>query len=113
MKTKKNYLQLDETADTRWFGIVVAANPFGQLICAPLIGWWCNKVNGTRIPSIACVVVFILANIWYGILPIHSTGGKYFILISRFLSGASSGIVLPISELTINCCMHSDREIRR
>ena len=83
--------QLDAEANKEWLGGIVAANPLGQLIFSPLIGWWCNRVNSIGIPSLFCLVLFILSNAWYAVLPLHRINAKYYMFAARFLIGVSSG----------------------
>ena len=72
---------------------VVALNPIGQVIFSPILGWLANKLHGVRLIGIVTSIVFIIANILYAILSVFPTGdGRYIaLLISRFLTGATSG----------------------
>lgn len=72
---------------------VVALNPIGQVIFSPILGWLANKLHGVRLIGIVTSIVFIIANILYAILSVFPTGdGRYAaLLISRFLTGATSG----------------------
>ena len=72
---------------------VVALNPIGQVIFSPILGWLSDKLNGVRWIGIGTSVVFIIANILYAILSVFPTNdGRYAaLLISRFLTGATSG----------------------
>ncbi|ODM98429.1 Major facilitator superfamily domain-containing protein 8 [Orchesella cincta] len=85
--------QLDENVKKEWLGWVVAANPLGQLIFSPIIGWWCNRIDSVRVPSLFCLILFIVSNCWYGVLPIHGSNAVWFILAARFLVGISSGSI--------------------
>ena len=72
---------------------VVALNPIGQVIFSPILGWLSDRLNGVRWIGIGTSVVFIIANILYAILSVFPTNdGRYAaLLISRFLTGATSG----------------------
>ena len=78
------------------YSTVVAINPLGQMIFAPLLGHLYNKMGAVRPIGLACAVVFIIGNLLYSILSvIPSTNGRYAtLLISRFLTGASAGNIV-------------------
>lgn len=86
-----SHFKLDDTVNKEWLGWVVAANPLGQLIFSPLVGWWCNKIESVRTPSLVCLILFIVSNVWYAVLPLHDKGAVWFICVARFLVGVSSG----------------------
>lgn len=72
-------------------GFVVAANPFGQMIFSPLVGWWSNKLGSIRIPLIVSLIVFTLASGMYSSLELFPSYRKHWMLWSRFMVGVSSG----------------------
>lgn len=71
-------------------GIIVAGHPLGQMIFSPLIGWWSNKSKTIHIPLLLCIALFTTANIWYSLLELNSGHRKYWMLVTRFLTGISS-----------------------
>lgn len=75
-------------------GYVVAANPFGQMLFSPLLGWWANKVGSIRVPVLVSLAVFILSSAIYSSLEAFDEYRKYWMLLSRFLVGVSSGDLL-------------------
>ncbi|XP_068240919.1 major facilitator superfamily domain-containing protein 8-like [Palaemon carinicauda] len=78
-------------------GWVVAANPLGQVLASPLIGYWGNKAGSVRIPCIVTVIVYILGNAMYSMLEgLNSLGpmaSYYGMIVSRFIVGMSSANV--------------------
>jgi ceroid-lipofuscinosis MFS transporter 7 len=72
-------------------GYVVGANPFGQMIFSPLIGWWGNRVVSIRLPLMFSLIIFILSSACYSMLEIFSSHHKYWMLGARFFVGVSSG----------------------
>lgn len=87
-----DYLQkkLDSTG-VEFMTLAVAANPLGQMIFSPLIGWWSNKLGSSRLPMLITLAIFTFASGFYSILeilPIESR--KMAMLVSRFLVGVSS-----------------------
>jgi len=85
--------QLEKEPHKELLGWVIAANPIGQLIFSPLIGWFCTFLNSIRLPSIFCLFVFIVSNVWYALLPLHQENAQYFMMFARFLVGISSGSI--------------------
>lgn len=71
-------------------GLIVAANPLGQMIFSPLFGWWSNKRASIRLPLLCSLALFTVASIIYSSLELRPPNVKYWMLISRFLIGVSS-----------------------
>ena len=86
---------MDENQLTPIYGWMVAANPIGQMIAAPILGVISNKMGSIRGVGIGCAIAFILGNFLYAIPSLLPQGnGRIWILIaSRFITGLSSGIV--------------------
>ncbi|XP_051175017.1 major facilitator superfamily domain-containing protein 8 isoform X2 [Leptopilina boulardi] len=69
----------------------VAANPLGQMIFSPLVGWWSNKLGSSRLPMLITLAIFTFASGLYSILEILPLEGrKSAMLVARFLVGVSS-----------------------
>lgn len=87
-------------------GLIVAANPLGQMIFSPLFGLWSNKSGSIRIPLLCSLALFTFASILYSSLEFVTSYVKYWMLISRFLIGVSSGkffvIALPKTSKQLN-----------
>ncbi|OAD61350.1 Major facilitator superfamily domain-containing protein 8 [Eufriesea mexicana] len=62
--------KLDSGAGKEFMGYVIAANPLGQMLFSPLIGWWADKRGSIRIPLLSTLALFILASGMYSILEI-------------------------------------------
>ncbi|XP_030373416.1 major facilitator superfamily domain-containing protein 8 isoform X2 [Scaptodrosophila lebanonensis] len=71
-------------------GLVVAANPLGQMIFSPLFGWWSNKLGTIRLPLLLSLVLFTVASGFYSSLELRPDNVKFWMVISRFLIGVSS-----------------------
>lgn len=84
------YIQLDPASTKGFYSVIVAANPLGQFIFSPLIGYWTNKSASIRIPIITSLVIFILSNAFYSSLDLINNGVKYWMLIIRFFTGVAS-----------------------
>lgn len=72
-------------------GYIVAANPLAQMIFSPIFGWWSNKIGSIRIPVLASMVLFAIGNAVYSLLDVFEDNRKYWMLLTRFLVGISSG----------------------
>ncbi|XP_046808658.1 major facilitator superfamily domain-containing protein 8 isoform X2 [Lucilia cuprina] len=71
-------------------GLIVAANPLGQMIFSPLFGWWSNKIGSIRLPLLSSLALFTVASAIYSSLEMRPDHVKYWMLVSRFLIGVSS-----------------------
>lgn len=83
-------LQLDPDAGKEFMGLIVAANPLGQMIFSPIFGWWGNKLGKIRLPLLLSLSLFTLASGIYSSLELRPDNVKYWMLSSRFLIGVSS-----------------------
>nr|CAD7586475.1 unnamed protein product [Timema genevievae] len=83
--------KLDPAAGKEFMGYVVGANPLGQMLFSPLVGWWGNKTGSIRLPLLSSLAMFTLASAAYSMLEIFNTYRKYWMLLARFFVGVSSG----------------------
>ncbi|XP_032290420.1 major facilitator superfamily domain-containing protein 8 isoform X2 [Drosophila virilis] len=81
--------ELDPSAGKEFMGMIVAANPLGQMIFSPIFGWWGNKLGTIRLPLLLSLALFTLASALYSSLELVDNV-KYWMLASRFLIGVSS-----------------------
>ncbi|CAD5230795.1 unnamed protein product [Bursaphelenchus okinawaensis] len=83
------YLQrLDPEVSEPFVGFSVAFYSFGQILCAPLIGWWSNKIKNIRIPIIFAISLQMLGNFIYLFAQVFERpNGKYAVAVSRFVCG--------------------------
>ncbi|KAK7871617.1 hypothetical protein R5R35_001804 [Gryllus longicercus] len=82
--------KLDPGAGKEFMGYVVGANPLGQMLFSPLVGWWGNYLGSIRIPSLFSLALFTLASGIYSTLELFPSHHKYWMLGARFLVGVSS-----------------------
>ncbi|XP_044779069.1 major facilitator superfamily domain-containing protein 8 isoform X2 [Drosophila simulans] len=82
--------KLDPDAGKEFMGLIVAANPLGQMIFSPIFGWWGNKLGKIRLPLLLSLSLFTLASGIYSSLELRPDNVKYWMLSSRFLIGVSS-----------------------
>lgn len=81
-------------------GIIVAANPFGQIIFSPIFGLWANKASSVRVPLIVSMLIFCIASAAYSCLDIIESNVKYWMVITRFFVGVSSANIGITTFLT-------------
>ncbi|XP_054085670.1 major facilitator superfamily domain-containing protein 8 isoform X1 [Zeugodacus cucurbitae] len=82
--------KLDPKAGKEFMGLIVAANPLGQMIFSPLFGWWSNRIGSIRLPLLCSLVLFTFASGLYSSLEMRPDNVRFWMLISRFLIGVSS-----------------------
>lgn len=81
---------MEPDAGKDFMGFVVAANPLGQVIFSPLVGWWSNKLGTTHLPLLLTVAIFTIASGWYSILESFTEYRKWHMLAARFFTGVSA-----------------------
>jgi len=86
---------LDSTAGKEFMGYVVAANPIGQMLFSPLVGWWGNKRGSVRLPLLVTLALYTVASAVYSILEVIPGDKKNYMLVARFFVGVSSGRFFP------------------
>ncbi|KAH1022325.1 hypothetical protein HUJ04_011746 [Dendroctonus ponderosae] len=101
--------KLDPTAGKEFMGFIVAANPFGQMIFSPLVGWWSNKLGSIRVPLIVSLLVFTGASAIYSCLELFGGNVKHWMLWSRFLVGVSSANVAACRSYLSAATKYSER----
>ncbi|XP_017876594.1 major facilitator superfamily domain-containing protein 8 [Ceratina calcarata] len=82
--------KLDSTAGKEFMGWVIAANPLGQMLFSPLVGWWGDKRGSIRLPLLSTLALFTFASGMYSILEVVPGDKKMYMVAARFLVGVSS-----------------------
>ncbi|XP_034189832.2 CLN7/MFS domain-containing 8 isoform X1 [Osmia lignaria lignaria] len=82
--------KLDKKASKEFMGYVVAANPLGQMLFSPLVGWWGDKRKSMRLPFLTTIALFVFASGMYSVLEILPGNRKMYMIAARFLVGVSS-----------------------
>jgi MFS family permease len=72
-------------------GYVVAANPLGQMLFSPLVGWWGNRRDSVRLPVLITLALFTLTSAAYSAIEVLPGDHKTVMIASRFFVGVSSG----------------------
>lgn len=98
--------QLDPAAGKEFMGYIVGANPLGQMLFSPLVGYWGNKMGSIRIPLLCSLALFTMSSAVYSSLEIFpSVNIKYWMLGARFFVGVSSGMLVRYVD---NLCLHKN-----
>lgn len=71
-------------------GLVVAANPLGQMVFSPIFGYWSNKMKSIRFPLMASMAIFCISSAVYSTLDMFDSHVKYWMFLARFFVGVSS-----------------------
>ncbi|XP_076246546.1 CLN7/MFS domain-containing 8 [Calliopsis andreniformis] len=82
--------KLDNTAGKEFMGYVVAANPLGQMLFSPLVGWWGDRRGSIRLPLLSTLFLFTFASGLYSVLELLPGDRKIYMVVARFLVGVSS-----------------------
>ncbi|KAG5868304.1 hypothetical protein JTB14_022787 [Gonioctena quinquepunctata] len=90
-------------------GFIVAANPLGQMLFSPLVGWWSNRLGSIRAPLILSLTVFTIASAMYSSLELFPSHQKHWMLWSRFLVGASSANIAACRSYLSAATRYSER----
>ncbi|KAJ0183569.1 hypothetical protein K1T71_001545 [Dendrolimus kikuchii] len=88
--------KLEPGSQKEILGLAVGANPLGQLVFSPLLGWWANRSGGTRGPLLATLALFVFSSALYSQLHLTRPYAKYWMVFARFLVGVSSANVAVV-----------------
>uniref|UniRef100_A0A2K6BAF5 Major facilitator superfamily domain containing 8 n=1 Tax=Macaca nemestrina TaxID=9545 RepID=A0A2K6BAF5_MACNE len=81
------YLQkIDQTADTRFLGWVIASYSLGQMVASPIFGLWSNY-RPRKEPLVVSIFISVAANCLYAYVHIPASHNKYYMLVARGLLG--------------------------
>ncbi|CAD5230031.1 unnamed protein product [Bursaphelenchus okinawaensis] len=104
------FLQLlDPTISENFFGYVVGAYSFGQIIASPLVGFLSNKLGKIRLPLYANLSCMFIGNAIYFNLENFSTGRRYWLLLGRLITGFGSSSISLLKAYTTTASVNQDR----
>ena len=84
-------LQIDADADKRVLGWVIAANPVGQLISSPIVGWLGNRFGSVRWLCMLTGVLNMIGFVLYACLGGLPQQRRYWMIFARFIVGIAAG----------------------
>lgn len=100
---------LDHGADLRFFGWIMSAYSFGQMISCWAFGCWSQKTSSTRHPAICGLLFCAFGNTLYGLIPSVTSNRKWYMLFARLLNGWGTG---TLSLIRSYCAMASTQKDR-
>lgn len=74
-----------------FLGYVIAAQPLGQLIFSPIMGYLGNRFGSVRYLSMTTMMLQCIGFIFYACVHALPPPRKWYLVISRFLIGAAAG----------------------
>ncbi len=85
---------MDPTIGLYFYGYIIAAYSVGQMLSSPLMGYVSQRTKSTKWPVVFGLVISIIGNSIYAILPTIADSGnsRYLMLFARFLVGIGCGI---------------------
>uniref|UniRef100_A0A1I8BQD9 MFS domain-containing protein n=1 Tax=Meloidogyne hapla TaxID=6305 RepID=A0A1I8BQD9_MELHA len=87
------YIQIiDRSISETMFGWIIAIYSVGQIISAPLFGYWSNKIQQVRLPLFVGLALMFMGNLCYLSLEMTTIPKLYILLFGRFMTGMGSGI---------------------
>jgi hypothetical protein len=84
-------IQMDPSADKKFLGWVIAANPLGQLISSPLVGYVANRWKSVRLLCILTGILNVIGFALYASVGALPQPRKYWIIMARFIVGFAAG----------------------
>ena len=82
---------MDPSADKKFLGWVIAANPLGQLISSPLVGYVANRWKSVRLLCILTGILNVIGFALYASVGALPQPRKYWIIMARFIVGFAAG----------------------
>lgn len=85
-----------------FLGYVVAAQPLGQLISSPILGYLGNRFGSVRYLTMTTMSILCLGFIFYACIHALPPPRKWYLIVARFLVGAAAGIAKNLLRITGN-----------
>ncbi|KAI1699631.1 major facilitator superfamily domain-containing protein [Ditylenchus destructor] len=105
------YLQIiDRSISETFFGYVIAIYSVGQIISAPLFGYWSNKIKTVKVPLFVGLFMMFVGNALYMCLELNLPfERRYLLLLGRFITGMGSGNVSLLRTYASTASTSKDR----
>ncbi|KAK6055954.1 hypothetical protein COOONC_06541, partial [Cooperia oncophora] len=82
---------VDRTATVDFLGWVIAACSLGCSIANPLFGLWNQKTMSIKAPVVVGMIMMIIGQSIFGLLPLFSSNQKWIMLFARLMTGFGAG----------------------
>lgn len=83
-------LKIDRSATEKFYGTIIAFHSVGQIMGAPLVGYWSNRCKNISTPLVFGLSLMFTGNLLYFFVEAVPSNRKYFILFARFIIGVGS-----------------------
>ncbi|CAD5229941.1 unnamed protein product [Bursaphelenchus okinawaensis] len=104
------YLQvIDRESTEQFYGAVVASYSIGQIMSAPLFGYWSNRSKSVKGPLIVCLILSMFGNLTYALAETIPYNARYFLFGSRFIVGCGSSYVSVLKSYVAMASTQLDR----
>uniref|UniRef100_A0A914LCQ6 Major facilitator superfamily (MFS) profile domain-containing protein n=3 Tax=Meloidogyne TaxID=189290 RepID=A0A914LCQ6_MELIC len=104
------YVQIiDRSINETMFGWIIAIYSVGQIISAPLFGYWSNKIQQVRLPLFVGLALMFMGNLCYLSLELTTIPKLYILLFGRFMTGMGSGNVCLLRTYASTASTSKDR----
>ncbi len=74
-------------------GWVIAAQPVGQLLSSPFVGWLGNKFGSVRWLCMTTGLLNMIGFVLYAVLGDLPQPRRYWMIFARFIVGVAAGIL--------------------
>ena len=96
---------MDETADKKVLGWVLAANPICQMISSPFFGWLGNRWNSVRWLCVITGLLNVLGFSLYASVGALPEPRRYWMIAARFIVGIAAGWNKQNSFFLLHICV--------
>uniref|UniRef100_A0A1I7SRT4 MFS domain-containing protein n=1 Tax=Bursaphelenchus xylophilus TaxID=6326 RepID=A0A1I7SRT4_BURXY len=104
------YMQmLDKEITENFFGLVVSAYSVGQIVAAPLFGWWSNRIKKVSPPLSVGLTMMLLGNAMYIVMAVVPIPNRILLLVGRLITGVGSGNVALLRTYASTASTTDDR----
>ncbi|VDL72390.1 unnamed protein product [Nippostrongylus brasiliensis] len=100
---------VDKTASVDFLGWVIAACFFGCSVANPLFGYWNQKTLSIKAPVIVGMIMMIIGQTIFGLLPLFQNGQKWIMLSARLLTGIGAGTLSVLRAFAATASTPRDR----
>ncbi|VDP26313.1 unnamed protein product [Heligmosomoides polygyrus] len=100
---------VDKTATVDFLGWVISACFLGSSVANPLFGLWNQKTLSIKAPVCVGMIVMLIGQAIFGILPIFKGGQKWIMLFARLMTGFGAGTLSVLRAYAATASTPRDR----
>uniref|UniRef100_A0A1I7S9V9 MFS domain-containing protein n=1 Tax=Bursaphelenchus xylophilus TaxID=6326 RepID=A0A1I7S9V9_BURXY len=102
-------LVVDNKSTETFYGLVIAVYSIGQLVGAPLFGYWSTKARSVKGPLAACLILSMFGNFLYTVPELIPQNARFVVLAARFIMGLGSGNMSVLKSYVAMASTQQDR----